>query len=213
LKLSTGETIEGEGSLLTWIIEPMLWGGNAKWCVPMDLDGDGKIAAGEALPKAPVLMASALQVDKTIGELHASGVAWKPSVKDCFDAVIAMTPTLSAYFEDWKESRYSDNASGLFTAVSRVSDMRGIMTSVQVLYSAVNPLVEKKDQALARSINTGFENILQFVDRVSAREKASDGKLTIAEIDEMARQATEKADKIVPQVEQAAALLASKNPA
>ena len=51
--------------------------------------------------------------------------------------MVVMTPTLSDYFEDWKESRYSKEKSGRFQAVSRVSDMRGIMGSCQVMYEAV----------------------------------------------------------------------------
>ena len=47
--------------------------------------------------------------------------------------MIVMTPTLSDYFEDWKESRYAPEKSGRFQAVSRVSDMRGIMGSCQVM--------------------------------------------------------------------------------
>src|SRR5439155_23348451 len=111
------------------------------------------------------------------------------------------------YFDDWKESRYAPESSGKFTAVSRVSDMRGIMSSVAILYGAVNDQVATKDPALAHSIEHGFTGILQFIDRVDAREKKSGAAISGPEIDELAEQAKQKADKLVPQVEQAAAIV------
>jgi hypothetical protein len=153
------------------------------------------------------LAAAAKDARKKIGELIRTSREWKPTVADCFGAIIAMTPTLSGYFDDWKESRYAPETSGRFTAVSRVSDMRGIMESVSVLYDAVHPQVQTKDPALAKSIKAGFTSILAFIDRVEAREKKAGGKLTPAEIEELTAQAREKSDKLVPQVEQAAAIL------
>lgn len=207
LDLGGGRKIDHEGSLFTYIIEPMLWGSQPRYIVPLDVNGDGKIAPKESLPKAEVLAAVAKDVRAKIAELVQTGGAWKPTVEDCFGAIIAMTPTLSGYFDDWKESRYADATSGRFSAVSRVSDMRGIMQSVSVLYDAVNAPVSAKDRALAKSIKQGFTSILAFIDRVEAREKKAAGKISPAEIDELAAQAKEKSDKLVPQVEQAAAIL------
>src|SRR2546423_5787889 len=118
-----------------------------------------------------------------------------------------MTPTLSGYFDDWKERRYAPETSGKFTAVSRVSDMRGIMFSVAVLYGAVQTKVAGKDTALANSIQRGFDGILAFIDRVDQREKKAGAVMTPAEGDELGEKAKQKADKLVPKVEQAAALL------
>lgn len=207
LDLGNGRTIAEEGSLFTYIIEPTLWGTQPKFVVPLDLNGDGVVAAKESLPKADVLTAAAQDVRAKIAELVKTSEEWKPTVEDCFGAIIAMTPTLSGYFDDWKESRYAPETSGRFTAVSRVSDMRGIMESVSVLYDAVHAQVSTKDRALAKSIKAGFTNILAFIDRVEAREKKAGGKLTPAEIEELTAQAKEKSDKLVPQVEQAAAIL------
>ncbi|HSJ01630.1 MAG TPA: hypothetical protein VK956_04215, partial [Verrucomicrobium sp.] len=122
LTLSNGEVIDQEGAGFTYIIEPALWGGSKKWVVALDLDGDSKIAARESLPRPEVLTAVAADTDAKIGELLADAKAWAPTVEDCYQAMVAMTPTLSDYFEDWKESRYSEEASGRFFAVSRISD-------------------------------------------------------------------------------------------
>ena len=207
LTLANGQKIDHEGCLFTYLIEPMLWGSQPKYIVPLDVNGDGKIAPKESLPRVEVLTAVAQDVRAKIAELGQTSRAWQPSVEDCFGAIIAMTPTLSGYFDDWKESRYADQASGKFSAVSRVSDMRGIMQSVSVLYDAVHGRVSAKDPALAKSIKQGFTGILAFIDRVEAREKKSAGTISPATIDELASQAKEKSDKLVPQVEQAAAIL------
>ena len=207
LDLGNGRKIAEEGSLFTYIIEPTLWGTQRKFVVPLDLNADGAVGPKESLPKAEVLTAAAKDVRAKIAELIKTSQNWKPTVEDCFGAIIAMTPTLSGYFDDWKESRYAPETSGRFTAVSRVSDMRGIMESVSVLYDAVHPQVSARDRALAKSIKAGFTNILAFIDRVEAREKKAGGKLTPAEIEELTSQAKEKSDKLVPQVEQAAAIL------
>lgn len=210
LKLSTGGVIDREGAGFTYIIEPALWGGNKKWVVPVDLDGDGKIGPRESLPRPEVLTAVAADTDKKLGELLADARAWQPTVADCYSAMVAMTPTLSDYFEDWKESRYSKEASGRFFAVSRISDMQGIMKSCAVMYRAVEATVKPKDKALAKAIDTGFKDIFTFLDDLEAREKRSAGSLKPAVIDEMANQAKSKTDKLVPQIKQAAALAGVK---
>lgn len=205
LKTKSGRVIDQEGALFTNIIEPALWSSNKSYLTPADVDGDGKTGPKEALPLADVLAAAAAEVRKKIDELAKASIAWNPSTEDFFAAIITMTPTLSGYFDDWKESRYAKESSGKFSAVSRVSDMRGIMSSVAVLYQAVEPQVLEKDKALARAISRGLTDILSFIDRVDAREKK--GAITAPEIDELGNQAKEKADKLVPQVEQAAAVL------
>jgi hypothetical protein len=207
LTLPDGSKIDRQGSLFTYLIEPMLWGSNAKLVVPVDLDGDGKIGPRESLPRADVFSTVAGDLRRKLRELHETAIAWQPTTSDYFSAVITMTPTLSGYFDDWKESRYAPEASGKFSAVSRVSDMRGIMFSVAVLYGAVHGEVLARDPALATSIQRGFDGILAFIDRVDRREKKAGGAITPAEVDELGEQAKQKADKLVPQVEQAAAVL------
>lgn len=196
LTLSTGETIDKQGALFTYIIEPALWGGDQRWITTLDNN--------KTLPRPEVITAAAKDADLHIGKLLADSRAWNATVADLFGAMILMTPTLSDYFEDWKESRYSDQKSGRFQAVSRISDMRGIMQSCAVMFKAVKPSVETKDNALAKSIDTSFDEILAFIDLISQRE--TQGTIKPAEIDELAAQAKEKTDKIVPQIEQSAAL-------
>jgi soluble cytochrome b562 len=107
-----------------------------------------------------------------------------------------------------KESRYSKDKSGRFQAVSRVSDMRGIMGSCQVMYEAVEKSVAEKDKSLAKSVSSGFKGIMSFLDKIENREKQ--GEIEGAEIDELATQAKEKTHKLVPQIEQSAAVTGVK---
>ncbi len=205
LTLSNGEIIDREGAGFTYIIEPALWGGAKKWVVAFDLDGDGKVAARESLPRPEVLTAVAADTDKKVGELLADAQAWKPTVEDCYQAMVAMTPTLSDYFEDWKESRYDESASGRFFAVSRLSDMQGIMKSCAVMYDAVEDGVKARDKALARAVSAGFKDIFSFLDDLEKQEKKN-ASFKPAQIDELAAQAKAKTDKLVPQIKQAAEL-------
>ncbi len=207
LTLPGGGKIDRAGCLFTYLIEPMLWGSNPKLVVPVDLNRDGRIEARESMPRADVLVATANDVRAKIHQLRETAIAWRPSTPDYFSAIITMTPTLSGYFDDWKESRFGAANSGKFTAVSRVSDMRGIMSSVALLYGAVRQDVAGKDPALASSIQHGFNGILTFIDRVEYREKKAGTAMTAAEVDELGEQAKQKADKLVPQVEQAAAIV------
>jgi soluble cytochrome b562 len=199
--LVNGEKIDKQGSLFTYIIEPMLWSGDKRWVVSVD---GGK----KSLPRPEVLSAAAKDVNKKLGELLADAKSWNASISDCFGAMVVMTPTLSDYFEDWKESRYSKEKSGRFQAVSRVSDMRGIMGSCQVMYEAVEKKVAEKDKSLAKSVDSGFKGIMAFLDKIDAREK--EGEIKGAEIDELATQAKEKTDKLVPQIQQSAAVIGVK---
>jgi len=196
LDLGNGQKIDREGALFTYIIEPALWGGDERWVV--------KVRETQTLPRPEVLVAAAKDTDRKIDALLADAQAWQASVSDCFGAMVVMTPTLSDYFEDWKESRFAEDKSGRFQAVSRISDMRGIMGSCQVMYEAVENDVAAKDRALAKSVRSGFEEIMTFLDKIEAREKQ--GAIKEAEIDELATQAKEKTDKLVPQIEQSAAV-------
>jgi hypothetical protein len=138
--------------------------------------------------------------------LLASATAWQPTDKDCFAALVAMTPTLGDYFEDWKETKISGAATGgRFVAVSRVSDMRGIMASTRLIWQGIVPAVKPADGALSNQITHGYDQILSFIDDVESRER--DGKLTAQQIDALGSQAREKTEKVTTQVGEAAALL------
>jgi len=124
----------------------------------------------------------------------------------------ASSPTLNGYFEDWKNSRYNPNAAlGRYVAESRVIDMRGIMSSLQLTYTAIMPEVATKDPALAKRLQTNYAGIMSFLNHVDERERKG-SKLTVLEIEEMAYQAKALTDQFVPELKQVVALLDLKLP-
>ncbi|MES2308046.1 MAG: hypothetical protein V4507_04225 [Verrucomicrobiota bacterium] len=202
LHLSNGQVIDQEGCLFTYLMEPMLWGANVKWVHPLDLNHDGKITSRESLPKTEAMLAVAQETALQVQNLRKASEAWTPTTDDLFGAMTKMTPTLSEYFEDWKESRYSDQESGKFSAVSRISDMKGIMKSCQIMFEAVKGSVEKKDPSLAKAVHSGFDSIFEFLKNIE-KDEAAKKKFSSAQIDELATQAKRHTDQLVPQIEQA----------
>lgn len=198
-------TIDKEGSLNNFLIEPTVFGTNERFAggtVTLKELGDKPVL----VPNAALIVALADYAVDGYNRMYKDADAWQPSDKDCFEALVAMTPTLADYFEDWKESKIEGSAAGgRFVAVSRVSDMRGIMASTRLIWQGLAQQAAAADKSLAGTISSGYDQILAFIDTVEAREKQ--GPLTAEQIDAMGSQAKEKADKVTTQVGEAAALL------
>ncbi len=211
LVLKAGDlTIDHEGSLNNYLIEPTVFGTNERFTVgTATLPGFDKPVG---LPNPKLIEALAdFAVDSYAG-LDAAAKAWQPSEKDLFCVVTAMTPTLADYFEDWKESKKSGYApGGRFVAVSRISDMRGIMSSTRLAWLAVADDVKAKDAALSDKVTTGYSQILSFIDDIDSREQKQ--PLTPEAIDALGSQAKEKADTLTVQANQAATLMNIEVPA
>ena len=71
-----------------------------------DLDGDGKVEFGESVPDAGFYVAAARDFERYAGELDAAAREWEPTPSDALTALVVMTPTMSEYFEAWKNSRF-----------------------------------------------------------------------------------------------------------
>ena len=199
------DTLDHDGSLNNFLIEPTVFGTNPKFTsgTAGGLPGfDGTVN----LPKPNLCVALADYAVDGYARLLKDSEAWQPSDKDCYQAVFNMTPTLADYFDEWKESRKgTGELAGRFVAVSRVSDMRGIMSSVKLTWDGLEPELKGKDAALADSISRGYAQIMTFIDTVDARDAKQ--KLTLEAIDALGSQAKEKADKLTVQAQQAAALV------
>ena len=213
LKTDTGKTIiDRNGNLFHYVMEPALWGTKSVYLERLSPEAAAKIHGTKVLPRAEVLTASAKECARRIDELLAQSRSWQPTLDECVGALVWMTPTLNGYFEDWKDSRYNPNAAlGRYVAESRVIDMRGIMSSLQLTYNAIMPQVAAKDPALARQLQGNYAGIMGFLNRVETREQKGN-KLTILEIEEMAYQAKALTDQLVPQLKQVVALLNLKLP-
>ncbi|MDB5327845.1 MAG: hypothetical protein JWM57_3414 [Phycisphaerales bacterium] len=199
------DTLDHQGSLNNFLIEPTVFGTNPKFIDGAAvLPGMGTNAVG--LPKPQLAVALADYAIDGYGRLLKDSKAWQPTDKDCFQAVYNMTPTLADYFDEWKETKKTGAApGGRFVAVSRVSDMRGIMSSVQLTWDGLMTDVKAKDPALAESVTRGYGQILTFINTVDTRDQQK--PLTIEAIDALGSQAKDKADKLTAQTQQAAALL------
>ncbi|MEI9894488.1 MAG: hypothetical protein WDN28_11535 [Chthoniobacter sp.] len=213
LKTDSGKTIiDRNGNLFHYVMEPALWGTKAVFVAPLSAEAQTRAHGAKVVPKSEVLTSSAKECARRMDQLLTMSQSWQPTLDECVGALVWMTPTLNGYFEDWKDSRYNPNAAlGRYVAESRVIDMRGIMSSLQLTYVAIMPEIAKKDAALAKRLQSDYAGIMSFLNHVDERERKG-SKLTVLEIEEMAFQAKGLTDQLVPKLKQVVALLGLKLP-
>jgi hypothetical protein len=177
--------------------------------VEPDLDGDGEVAFGEALPDADFLLAATRDFEKTAKELQAAGEQWTPEPADVFTAVVVMTPTMSEYFEAWKNSRFVAGSKATetgFVGASRLEDIASILGGLVVIYDNIEEQIAEVDDAQAEQTGAALDELLAFVEKVRDEEK--DGKrFEAGEAETLGTDAQEQAEAIAGQVSQAAGKL------
>jgi hypothetical protein len=195
-----------------FITETAIFGTEEKFAakgVEPDLDGDGKVTFGEALPDADFLQAATTDFEKTAKELQSAGQAWTPKASDVFTAVVVMTPTMSEYFEAWKNSRFvagSKATESGFVGASRLQDIASILGGLVVIYDNIEPQIAQEDQAQAAQTGAGLKDLLTYVEQV--RDEEGDGKrFSAEEAETLGTDAQEQAEAIAGQVSQAAGKL------
>jgi hypothetical protein len=214
LKLADGRVLRKPGNLFN-LTEGMLWGTLPQYSakgVRADLDGDGKLEFGEALPDAAVFKAAADAFALYAGKLDASARAWKPTASDAFTAVVVMVPTMSEYFGQWKTSRFvlgNRAKSDAFNVVSRLSDIGDILGGLRVIYAGIRPAIASVDSQQAAQTKREFDSLWSYVAKLRAQENAG-RRFTPAQADTLGRTAQERATAIAGQVTQAAARLKVK---
>jgi hypothetical protein len=214
LRLADGRVLRKPGNLFN-LTEGMLWGTRPEYTakgVRADLDGDGKLEFGEALPDAAVFKASAAAFALYAGKLDRSAKAWKPTASDAFTAVVVMVPTMSEYFGQWKVSRFvlGDRAKGdSFNVVSRLSDIGDILGGLRVIYTGIRPAIATVDAEQAAQTKRELDSLWSFVSQLRAQEKAG-RRFTPQQADSLGRTAQSRATAIAGQVTQAAARLKVK---
>lgn len=209
LKSREGKIItDRNGNLFHYVIEPTLWGTKEIFVRRLAPEAAAAMKPITVLPRAEVLTAASADCARKLDELLGVATRWQPTLDECVGALVWMTPTLNGYFDDWRESRYNPQASlGRYVAESRVLDMRGIMSSLQIVCHAILPDLNKKDPALAARLKSEYAGIMGFIARVDEREARSNGKMSAAEIEEMASQAKRLTDQLNPHLQQMAAVL------
>ena len=142
VRTPAGRTFEQPGNFFQ-LIETSLWGTDPKYVakgVTPDLDGNGKVGFGEAVPDADFLVAAAKDFATNAKDLDAAAKQWQPTTQDAFTALVVMTPTMSEYFEAWKNSRFvagNDAKETVFVAASRLQDIAGILNGLVLIYDSV----------------------------------------------------------------------------
>src|SRR5215213_746529 len=179
LKTPGGKTFDRPGNF-NYLIETSAYGTEPKFAakgVEPDLDGDGKVSFGEAVPDADFYVTAAGDFETTAEELDAAAREWQPTAQDAFTALVVMTPTMSEYFDAWKNSRFvaGDKAQEkAFVAASRLQDIADILGGLQTVYAGVQPRIAGVDDAQATQTKQDLEELTAFAERL--RDEEADGK-------------------------------------
>jgi hypothetical protein len=195
-----------------YLIETSVFGTEPKFAakgVEPDLDGDGKVEFGEAVPDADFYVAAARGFEKYSKELDTAAREWEPTPADALTALVVMTPTMSEYFGAWKNSRFiaGDKATEkAFVAASRLQDIADILGGLVLVYENVEPLVAKADAQQAEQTKQSLTKLHAFAAQLRDKE-AGGRKYTAEEADTLGSQAQERAEAIAGQITQAAAKL------
>jgi hypothetical protein len=214
VRTPAGKTFEQPGNFF-FLVETALWGTEPKFVaqgVEPDLDGNGKVTFGEAVPDADFLVAAAKDFATNAKELDAAAKAWEPTEQDAFTALVVMTPTMSEYFEAWKNSRFVAGGKAkesTFVAASRLQDIAGILNGLVLIYESVEPSVTKASAQQAKQTGSELKDLHRFAVKLRDREAAG-RKFTAGEADTLGSDAQDRAEAIAGQVSQAAGELGIK---
>jgi hypothetical protein len=174
-----------------------------------DLDGDRRVEFGESLPDAGFYVAAAREFERYANELDGAAREWEPTPSDALTALVVMTPTMSEYFEAWKNSRYIAGEAAserAFVAASRLQDIADILGGLNTVYGNVRPLVARADRQQARQTGESLERLHAYAAELRDRE-ARGRDYTAEEADVLGARAQEQAEAIAGQITQAAASL------
>jgi hypothetical protein len=211
LTMPDGRVFPQPGNLFG-VLETTLWGTQPAYViagVEADLDADGSVEFGETLPDANVLKAAADLLDDYVSQLDVSAQAWTPTESDAFTALVVMVPTMSEYFESWKNSRFvagDASTQGDFVAISRLADIQDILSSLQVVYAGVKPLLLEFNADQATQIENNLGALKEYVADVYQQEQGG-RQYTPEEADLLGAEAQNRATAIAGQISQAAAAL------
>src|SRR5215207_3581799 len=206
-----GRTFKQPGNF-NYLIETSAYGTEPKFAakdVLPDLDGDGKVEFGEAVPDADFYVAAARDFEKNANELDAAARKWEPTPEDAFTALVVMTPTMSEYFQAWKNSRFVAGGKAkekAFVAASRLQDIVDILSGLELVYDSVEPRIAKVDAQQARQTGESLAELRAFADRLR-KEEAAGRKFEPGQADTLGSEAQTRAEAIAGQVSQSAGRL------
>jgi hypothetical protein len=211
LKLPDGRVLEKPGNLFG-VTESTLWGTFADYRVKdvtLDIDGDSKQSFGDTMPDANVLKGSVDELAAQSAKLADSAGAWQPTEADAFTALVVMVPTMSEYFDSWKNSRFiaGDTSNQRdFVAISRLADIQNILGSLQIVHQNVSPLIQRADATQDAQIGKGLTDLKSFVADVYQKEQSGQ-RFNAEDADLLGKEAQDRATAITGQITQVAAKL------
>jgi hypothetical protein len=141
--------------------------------------------------------------------LGTASQAWEPTESDAFTALVVMVPTMSEYFESWKNSRFvtgDASTQGDFVAISRLADIQGILSSLQIVYAEIKPLIVDLNSDQATQIENDLNGLKEYVAGVYQEEQGGK-QFTAEEADLLGAEAQNRATAIAGQISQVAASL------
>lgn len=211
IETPAGKTYKQPGNF-NFLVETSVYGTEEKFAaqgVKPDLDGNGKVTFGEAVPNADFLVATARDFAQNAKDLGKAAEEWEPTEQDVFTALVVMTPTMSEYFESWKNSRFvaGDKATETaFVTSSRLGDISDILEGLVLVYGSVNPRIAEVDADQAKQTGTSLKKLLAFAQRLQ-QEEAGGKKFTARDADTLGSDAQDQAEAIAGQISQAAGQL------
>jgi PAS domain-containing protein len=211
IKTPKGRTFKQPGNF-NYLIETSAYGTEPKFAaqgVEPDLDGDGRVEFGEALPDADFYVAAARDFEKNAKELDAAAHKWEPTPQDAFTALVVMTPTMSEYFEAWKNSRFVAGGRATekaFVAASRLQDIVDILGGLELVYDGVDGRIESVDPEQARQTGRSLSDLRAFASKLR-KEEAGGRRFTAEQAETLGSEAQSRAEAIAGQISQAAGKL------
>ena len=209
LKLDDGRTLKQPGNLF-FLMETALWGTNddllAKGVEP-DVDCDGEVEFGEGLPEAATFKAATAEFAKQTGELDADAQEFEPTPSDALTAIVVMTPTMSEYFGQWKNTAFvagkGKQQEQSFVATSRLSDIADILEGIDFTYAEVEPMIAEESPERAAQTKRELNELLEFASDLRDRE-AEGEQFSARQADQLGSEAQARAEAIAGQVTQSA---------
>ena len=203
-----GEKLKQPGNLF-FLTETALYGTNpdlqAQGTQP-DIDGDGKVEFGEGLPDADIYKATTDEFLRQTESLEQDAQEFEPTHSDALTSIVVMTPTMSEYFEAWKNSRFIAGEEATeegFVATSRLSDIADILGGILFTYDGIEAAIAAENPQQAKQTRKELQSLVDFAADLRDRE-ANGEQFTAKQADALGAQAQAQAEAIAGQVTQAA---------
>jgi hypothetical protein len=209
LTLDDGTKLEQPGNLF-FLTETALWGTNPDLVVKdvePDVDCDGKVEFGEGLPDAKILEAATAEFAAQAKSLDEDAQAFEPTPSDALTSIVVMTPTMSEYFGQWKNTAFvagkGDQKEQSFVATSRLSDIADILEGIAFTYAEIEPQIAAESPQQAKQTKRELNQLLAFASDLRDREAAGE-KFAPKQADQLGSEAQARAEAIAGQVTQSA---------